>query len=201
MIYIGNDTVNLLHPANKRVERSARYLDKCYTPREQELVLSGDSPMENMWRLWSCKEAAYKVLKKMDSTLSFVPKQFEVSFSTENSLNEAQVHFGEQVIYCSTNISNGAVTTIASNHPQVLQQIRTQFGFYAIEDESVGARDVLLMLIGAGNHVEIKKDRNNIPFVYDHGIRRSDIDISLSHDYGMVSAAYLNKGLLMEHTH
>ena len=58
---IGNDIVDLKQAAKDSSWKRPRFLDKIFTPREQQLIWSAKDQDQMVWLLWSMKEAAYKV--------------------------------------------------------------------------------------------------------------------------------------------
>jgi phosphopantetheinyl transferase (holo-ACP synthase) len=58
---IGNDVVDLVL-ARKKVWRRTGYLQKIFTESEQLLIENSSNPHVLVWKLWSMKEAAYKII-------------------------------------------------------------------------------------------------------------------------------------------
>jgi phosphopantetheinyl transferase (holo-ACP synthase) len=76
---VGNDIVDL-REANKTPNwQHPRFLSKLFTELEQDLINNSDNPFVRIWRLWSMKEAAYKVYTQNYSGRFFNPKGFECS--------------------------------------------------------------------------------------------------------------------------
>jgi phosphopantetheinyl transferase (holo-ACP synthase) len=80
---IGNDVVDL-RDADARPDTLHRRFDaRVFSPAERlALEQSGDSA-RHRWRLWSAKEASYKVARKLDASASFSPLRFEVELDRE----------------------------------------------------------------------------------------------------------------------
>ena len=64
--------IDLLDPRIQRVH--PRTDSRIFTAAERDLI---ESPRDR-WRLWACKEAAYKALSRLKPGLAFIPIEFEV---------------------------------------------------------------------------------------------------------------------------
>lgn len=80
---VGNDIVDLIEANKTSNWQHPRFLSKLFTPLEQDLINNSDSSFVMIWRLWSMKEAAYKLFTQNNSGRFFNPKGFECS--TENT--------------------------------------------------------------------------------------------------------------------
>lgn len=78
---IGNDIVDLKQAAKDSNWKRPRFLDKIFTPREQQLIWSAKDQDQMVWLLWSMKEAAYKVNVQQFGTRFFNPKRFGMYFT------------------------------------------------------------------------------------------------------------------------
>ena len=74
---IGNDIVDLKQAAKDSNWKRPRFLDKIFTPREQQLIWSAKDQDQMVWLLWSMKEAAYKVNVQQFGIRFFNPKRLE----------------------------------------------------------------------------------------------------------------------------
>jgi len=54
----------------------SRFLKKILTDTEIKQVGRSDHPDMALWSIWTCKEAAYKVLKKQTGYAAFVPRRW-----------------------------------------------------------------------------------------------------------------------------
>ncbi len=75
---VGNDVVDLHDPESRPEALHPRFDTRVFTPDEQEALRASASPHPLRWTLWAAKESAYKVAKKLDSAVRFLPKDFEV---------------------------------------------------------------------------------------------------------------------------
>ena len=199
---IANDVVNLRNPFNRDVELSDRYLSKSYTESEQEIIRASDSQVETMWLIWSCKEALFKILTKLYGTVKFDPTTIEVIFSDTNLL------VGERVFHSVirwqdvqlkgiSTIKGRAISTVTASTQQALDHVYSNFQDFGEDiDESSAVRSFLFEHLAASTplnlpQLKIVKSKLGVPKLLVDG-RRSAIDISFSHDYGLVGFAMLS---------
>ncbi len=106
---IGNDVVDLNDPQNAFVPMTSldpfefsaldhkrkRFLDRVFNDEEQQLIKCARHPHLTLWSLWAAKEAAFKVMKKLDATSIFAHRLFVVKpyhdFTRPQSDHESSV--------------------------------------------------------------------------------------------------------------
>ena len=113
---IGNDIVDLSIAQQESNWKRKGFLNKLFTLKEQDLVLSSSNPELMVWNLWSRKEAAYKIYNRESGQRVFNPIQFEC--------DEDKVFFGSLIYYTQTQITLDYVYTIA---------LTTEDEFHAIQ--------------------------------------------------------------------
>ncbi len=100
--WIGNDVVDLAEPGVAGKEHDRRFMDRVFTPEERERILAAAAPTIALWKTWSAKEAAFKIVSKLREGLVFAHQQFEVvpadAYEPERVAGEAigqwaSVHF------------------------------------------------------------------------------------------------------------
>lgn len=90
---IGNDIVDLsLAKTESNWERKG-FLEKQFTTTEQILIHNSKNPFEMVWRIWSMKESAYKIVVQQKQKRFFAPKKFECSVLSEI---DGEVYFENQ---------------------------------------------------------------------------------------------------------
>ncbi len=107
---IGNDVVDL---ALARVEsnwRRSGYLQKIFTSSEQQIITNAPDPDVAVWRLWSRKEAAYKIYNRQTGVRAFNPLRFECDAGYGNF---GVVHFGKNVYHTLTDGTCERIQTVA----------------------------------------------------------------------------------------
>ena len=78
---IGNDIIDFEFAKRHSRWKEQRFLDKLFSAEEQGFILSEGKRFENIWRLWSMKESAYKIMSRADGIIRFNPKDFECSIT------------------------------------------------------------------------------------------------------------------------
>lgn len=81
---IGNDLVDLKLANIQSNWQRKGFLDKLFTPKEQEYILNADNPFETVWLLWSMKESAYKAYLQIYGDRFFSPKKLACSLLSKN---------------------------------------------------------------------------------------------------------------------
>ncbi|MEK8181143.1 4'-phosphopantetheinyl transferase superfamily protein [Flavobacterium buctense] len=102
---IGNDIVDLAKAKKESNWQRKGFLDKLFTEKEQELILTSDNPEQMVWHLWSRKEAAYKIYNRQTGERFFNPKCFVCEAD--------EVVFGHYKYYTQTQITPDFIYTIA----------------------------------------------------------------------------------------
>lgn len=134
---IGNDIVDLKQAAADSNWRRQGYLQKIFTPAEQQLIVEADRPDVLVWLLWSMKEAAYKVFSREIGLRNFAPSRIACSLqaSTSPFTMTGEVVYEKRIYLTNSNISEAGqyihslavrtptdlkrvVIEIAANHPQ-----------------------------------------------------------------------------------
>lgn len=87
---IGNDVVDLRLAKLQSNWQRPRFLAKLFSEKERELISSAEKKPQQVWRLWSMKEAVYKAhQRRFDLLPKFNPKAYECQlFSEEKGIVE-----------------------------------------------------------------------------------------------------------------
>ena len=75
---VGNDVVDLHDPESRPEALHPRFDVRVFTPDELEALSTSASAHPLRWTLWAAKESAYKVAKKLDPAVRFLPRDFVV---------------------------------------------------------------------------------------------------------------------------
>ncbi len=102
---IGNDIVDLAKAKRESNWQRKGFLDKLFTEKEQELILTSENPELKVWNLWSRKEAAYKIYNRQTGERFFNPKCFVCE--------RDEVVFGNHKYFTQTQITPEFIYTIA----------------------------------------------------------------------------------------
>ena len=202
MPYVGNDVVDLREPANAGKSRNSRFLKKILTNAEIEFVKNSENPDAALWSLWACKEAAYKVIKKSFSEIAFIPRRWQVTFNKRKlTHSDGEVIIpGTDSVYIRLFFNSQYVHCIGSDHPATLDKLiwSVEALPHKTDNPSLFLRDCIRRKLADTfslefRDLEIRRKRENgelgTPRVYVAG-KKTDIDISLSHDGRFVAYAY-----------
>jgi len=113
---IGNDIVDLALAQQESNWQRKGFLNKIFTPKEQEFILTSPNPENMLWNLWSRKEAAYKIYNRQTSRRVFNPIQFECEADT--------VVIGNTIYYTQTEITSEFVYTVAVTSKNFFDEVQ-----------------------------------------------------------------------------
>lgn len=82
---VGNDIVDVSEAKRASNWQRPRFLEKIFTSKEQCLIQNSKDPFTLVWRLWSIKEAAYKLYTQIYPSRFYNPKGFECELKNSHS--------------------------------------------------------------------------------------------------------------------
>jgi phosphopantetheinyl transferase (holo-ACP synthase) len=183
---IGNDIVDLAEAKENSNWQRPRFLDKLFTPYEQQLIRNSEHPFLMVWRLWTMKEAAYKLYTQLHPSRFYKPKQFVCKI--ENL--KGKVNYQEFQCYLTTKITSQYIVSEArlTNTDFISEVLEIEFN--SITSQSAILKTQLVSKL-ADRMELLKQDLNivksefGIPSLY-HKSERLDLGISLTHhgNYG-----------------
>ena len=188
---IGNDVVDLHDTESRHGAIHNRFDARVFTLDEREALSDSASAHELRWTLWAAKESAYKVAKKLDSAVRFLPRDFVVRRITEgralvmHETGPFDVRLrrtDEWVGAVATKAANAAWTKAANVHRPITTGIE-RLGVPGA-DPSWTVRELACAALALGmnlppGQVQIAADRG-IPVAFWRN-RRLPVDLSLSH--------------------
>jgi len=206
--YVGNDIVDLREPANAGKSRDSRFLKKILTVAEIDFVQNAGNPDKALWSLWACKEAAYKVIKKKCVDTAFLPRRWMVILKKlESACLEGEVKIPDtEAVYVRLFSHFRYVHCVGADHQADLDSLVCKVEVLPEKENekriapSLFARKCLALSIADFfrlnlNDIKINRAQNKNelqpPHVYISG-KKSDIDISLSHDGQFIAYAFLS---------
>ena len=80
---IGNDIVDLALAKIQSNWRRKGFLDKIFTESEKKIILKSKNQEVEVWKLWSRKEAVYKIFNRLTQQNIFNPLQIECYHSSK----------------------------------------------------------------------------------------------------------------------
>lgn len=82
---VGNDVVDLRDPENQPGAIHPRFDGRVFTPAERERLTDEATAHRTRWLMWAAKESAFKVARKLDQGVRFLPRRFTVQFEGKTS--------------------------------------------------------------------------------------------------------------------
>jgi len=191
----GNDIVDMATAALESNWKRKGFLEKIFTPQEQQYIKRAASPGEMVWKLWSMKEAAYKVYTRQFGGRFFAPLRSSCTITTEsndsvaigNIIYQTRTTFTEDYIYSVAKPVAAKDSFIADHcfRIPVSAQTKQQEFIYkeliARYSELTGNKK---------NGLAIIKNEFGVPFLYCNK-ERSAIPISITH-HGHYAAFTIN---------
>lgn len=207
MPYVGNDIVDLREPLNAGKSQDSRFLKKILTVAEIDFVQNAENTDKALWSLWACKETAYKVIKKKCVDAAFLPRRWTVILKkSESAYLDGEVKIPDaEAVYVRLFSHFRYVHCVGADHPADLDKLVCKVEVLPEKenekrvDSSLFARKCLALGIADFfrlNLSDIKvnrvQDKSELQPPHVHiGGKKSDIDISISHDGHLVAYAFL----------
>lgn len=107
---IGNDVVDILQARIESNLNRKGFMQKLFTKEEQEIIAQSNNPEEMTWRLWSMKEAAYKIYNRETGIRAFMPLSLQCSI--EDTIH-GKVSCNGNTYFTETSITENSIHTVA----------------------------------------------------------------------------------------
>ena len=193
---VGNDVVDLHDPDSRPEALHPRFDTRVFTPDEREALETSACPHSLRWTLWAAKESAYKVAKKLDPTVRFLPRDFEVR-RTGGASVVAHETDSFDIRFERTDEWVQAVATItAANAPSTHRMVNT--GIERLEEPGTDPGRTVRELVRADLGSQMNLPPGQIQIDADLGIpvavwrdRALPVDLSLSHHGRFVAWAWV----------
>ena len=193
---VGNDVVDLHDPENRPEAIHNRFDARVFTSDEREALSTSASAHELRWTLWAAKESAYKVAKKLDPAVRFLPRDFVVRRIAEG--RAVVMHktgpFDVRLHRTDEWVSAVAILT-AANAPWTHRPIST--GIECLEVPGADPSRTVRELACAALALRVNLPTGQVLIAADRGIpvalwrnRRLPVDLSLSHHGRFVAWAW-----------
>lgn len=203
-IYVGDDIVDLTAVATDGSKLQARFIDRVMAASEQQYLAQVLHPQRELWKLWSAKEAAFKIVKKILPEAIFEHRQFivnvlsdlhgQVTYHTyQISVSWAHAHqwIYCQGVYCPDICGQGIIIHRLGQIDDVTE-LKLDFSpaelssIYSQESKGVRTLAKLLLKEFWPDMVEIIRrplaQKFAPPEIWSQGECKSSWDISMSHD-------------------
>ncbi|WP_299121456.1 4'-phosphopantetheinyl transferase superfamily protein [uncultured Winogradskyella sp.] len=188
---VGNDIIDIVEAQKSSNWQRPRFLDKLFTHKEQHIILNSDNSFLMVWKLWSMKEAAYKLYTQLHPSRFYNPKGFECSDEEYFRV----VRFQNFRCYVKSRITS----------QYIISEARLKFSeldseYNVLSDFSkIKSRQIKVALLSKiATHFKISKQDLNVvkttfgvPLVYQNS-KKLPVKISISHhgNYGAYAISY-----------
>jgi phosphopantetheinyl transferase (holo-ACP synthase) len=178
---VGNDIVDIKEAKLKSYWQRPRFLEKLFTLQEQQYIHNSENPFLMVWRLWSMKEAAYKLYTQLKPSRFYNPKQFECKIND----SQGKVSYKDFICYVNTKITSQYIISEArlTAMDMVSECIEVKSSSSKNQSDTIKAQ--LLSAIAfqfniVKEDLRILKSDFGIPAVYQNS-KKLKIGISISH--------------------
>ena len=169
---VGNDIVDLKEAQHASNWQRTRFLDKLFTESEQDYIINAENPFKMVWRLWSIKEASYKLYTQLYPSRFYNPKGFECVI--ENT--SGSVKFKDFQCYVETKETSNYIISEARFTKQELRSKIVKFKTTNHKAQSEALKTKLLHFIGKA--YRIQKNEVGVPTLSNG---KQHLNISLTH--------------------
>lgn len=119
---IGNDIIDLALAEKESNWKRKGFLEKIFSPNEQELILNTSNPELMIWNLWSRKEASYKIYNRQTGIKGYFPWLLECQYDNSYS---GRVIIDNFIFYTKTEITDTYIYSIAVSETAVFSKIKS----------------------------------------------------------------------------
>jgi phosphopantetheinyl transferase (holo-ACP synthase) len=190
----GNDIVDIKTAAAESNWQRTGFLEKIFTPKEQQYIHDAANPIQMVWQLWSMKESAYKIYTRQFGGRFFAPQQLSCTLISETaglvSINNISYQSNtittNDYIYSVARLKGSENTDFINScfslpincetNPQLFINKKIIDNYHAVSGQS--KKNIVLL-----------KDENGVPFLYCGSNLR--IPVSITH-HGNYAAFTIN---------
>ena len=211
--FVGNDLVDLSSQEHIGKSEDRRYVERTLDPTEMEALRchnTSEARDRFFWASWAAKEAAYKVVKKLDPEIFFSPSKFIVNHE------KGLVTFREYVLPVHWEFNERWIHCICTNEASLNSQLewkladKEEIEYHSDEflphekvsihsDESAQVRQLtknLLKVQGISHYQVVRRPLGTKlapPELWYEGKCVEKWDISMSHDGNFLAACLLKR--------
>ena len=154
---VGNDLVDLNEARRTSNWQRPRYLDKIFTSNEQGYIKDAENSFRMIWRLWSMKEAAYKLYTQIYPSRFYNPSGFECEVTNHTGL----VKFKDLLFYVETKETLHYILSEARLDLQGIRSTIIKFRCTGQREQSEALKARLLC--GVDDSYQLKKNKRRVP--------------------------------------
>jgi phosphopantetheinyl transferase (holo-ACP synthase) len=190
---IGTDIIDIIETKKNSNWGRPRFLEKLFTFNEQKLIHDSENKFIMVWRLWSMKEAAYKLYTQLNPARFYNPKQFVCDINGD----ALKVRYKAFECHINTKITETYILSEASLLPRMIVSKTFKSISKDYKNQSKTTRAALILSVSKQYNIEksqlnISKSELGIPSIY-HNSTKLNVGISISHhgNYGSYAVSLL----------
>ena len=178
---IGTDIIDIIETKKNSNWERPRFLEKLFTLNEQQLIHRSENKFIMVWRLWSMKEAAYKLYTQLNPARFYNPKQFVCDINGD-ALN---VRYKAFKCYINTKITEAYILSEASLLPRNIVSKTFKLISKDYKNQSKTTIEALISSVSKQYNIEISqlnisKSELGIPSIYNNS-KKLNVGVSISH--------------------
>lgn len=129
---IGNDVVDINQSRLESNRHRKGFLEKLFSVQEQEIIHKAPDAEQMTWRLWSMKEAAYKIYNRQTGIRAFMPLSLCCIIDDDTN---GQVNCKGTIYHTRTSITDDVIATVAVYDANDFELIYEPDTFQVAKDE------------------------------------------------------------------
>ena len=188
---IGNEIVDLAHAKQQSNWRRVGFLNKVFTPHEQQLIHTTSDPDRMVWLLWSMKESAYKRVARQTDKRIFAPNKIACQITASYSTSVEGRVFHEGVHQTISAVTDQYISTIAfsTNVSQPVNPVIIPFDSTTYQAQYAAIRSSIKQQLATRlsipeSTIHIHKNEMGVPVVTINDLLSLPISISHHGYYG-----------------
>ncbi len=188
---IGIDVIDLEQINQFDIKRRQRFLKKVFSLREQYLIDSSPNADLAIWRLWSMKESAYKILNRTANKRSFSPVKLNCDILSDSI---GQVWSDNQILFTRTTASTYTISTVATNSLEIdFEKLLFKMNCINYKEQSNIVYQKLIEKIAERYQIPfklltLKKNEIGVPFlIFKGSVFKINFSISHHGNYGFLA--------------
>lgn len=192
---IGIDIIDIAEAKRASNWERPRFLEKLFTLNEQELIHASKNSFIMVWRIWSMKEAAYKLYTQLNPGRFYNPKQFQCEIND----TKLKVRYKDFQCFINTKITTQFILSEASLLETKMTSKYLKLSSRNYIHQSKITKEALINSISEKRNIlksklKISKSEFGIPSMF-YNANKLNIGVSLSHhgSYGAYSFVQLSK--------
>ncbi len=151
---IGNDIIDLQLARTQSNWQRPGFLEKQFTEREIQFIQDSEHPFQSVWRLWSMKEAVYKVVVQQFEKRFFAPKKLECTVFSDS---KGEVVFEGESFQVRTESTAEYIYSVTGDSSFRWLNVQSEQSFFKEVERSIGH---------SSTQLNIKKNKLGIPKLF-----------------------------------